>query len=132
VLIHLVSSSEELFKVVETDGESDGETDGGPEGVSSTYPIPELEHVGFRDSEGGDGGGVGGEGDEVFGDVGFLFFGVLEGVWERRGVGGWKERRGESVRGREIEREGERGGRKTKKGGTRRDTEGERRVYERP
>jgi hypothetical protein len=72
VLVHLVGSGKELLKVLVADGEGDRETDGGPEGVSSTDPVPELEHVVGGDAELGDGGSVGGKGDEVLGDVGFL------------------------------------------------------------
>ena len=45
VLVHLVSSGEHFSEVLGTDVEHDGETNGGPEGVSSTDPIPELKHV---------------------------------------------------------------------------------------
>ena len=67
--IHLVSTQQELLKVLVSDGKSDGETNGGPERVSASYPVPELEHVGRRDTERGDGFGVGAKGDEVLGNV---------------------------------------------------------------
>ena len=72
VLVHFVSSEEEFVEVLGTDEEHDGETDSGPEGVTSTDPIPELEHVVRVDSERSDGLGVGRESDEVLGDVSFL------------------------------------------------------------
>ena len=72
VLVHLVSTGKQLGKVFVTDGKGDGETDGGPKGVSTSDPVPELEHVGLVDSESGDGLGVGREGDKVLGDVGLL------------------------------------------------------------
>lgn len=77
VQVHLVGTEEELLKVVVSDGEADGETDSGPERVSTTDPVPELEHVGLGDTELGDSGGVGGQGDKVLGDV-RLFLGRLE------------------------------------------------------
>jgi hypothetical protein len=69
VLVHLVSSREEFAEVLGTDEEHDWEADRAPEGVATANPIPEFEHVGGVDAKGGDGGGVGREGDEVLGDV---------------------------------------------------------------
>lgn len=70
--VHLVCAEQELFKVFVADDEGDAETDGGPERVSATDPVPELEHVAGGDTKGLDGLGVGGKGHKVLGDVCFL------------------------------------------------------------
>lgn len=72
MLVHLVRTAEELLEVVEADSEGNGETNGGPKGVSASDPVPELEHVGLVNTESGNSFGVGGEGNEVLGNVGFL------------------------------------------------------------
>lgn len=72
VLVHLVSSGEELTEVLGTDEEHDGKPDRTPERVTTADPIPEFKHVGRVDAERFDGFGVGREGDKVLGDVLFL------------------------------------------------------------
>lgn len=69
VLIHGVGTSQELVEVVETDVESHGQTDGAPNGVTAANPRLEAEHVLAVDAELGDLGLVGGESNEVLGDV---------------------------------------------------------------
>ena len=68
VLIHLVGTLVELHVVLEADAERDGKADGRPQGVAAADPVPEFEHVGGVDTEGGNGFGVGGERHEVLGD----------------------------------------------------------------
>jgi hypothetical protein len=72
MLVHVMSTLQELGKVFIADVDGDGETNGGPEGVATAYPVPEFEHVFGADAECGDGFGVGGESDEVLGDMGGL------------------------------------------------------------
>ena len=69
MLVHLVSSEQHVLEVVGTDREHDGKSNRGPERVSSTDPVPELEHVGGIDSESGDGGSIGRESDKVLRNV---------------------------------------------------------------
>ena len=73
-------TGEELGKVVKANAERDRETDGGPERVSATDPVPELEHVGFVDTESGDAFGVGREGNKVLGDVGLLHISTRQSI----------------------------------------------------
>lgn len=75
MLVHLVSTIEQLLEVVKADRQTDGETDGRPKRVSATNPVPELEHVGFGNAKLGHTLGVGGKGNKVLGDVGFLNMG---------------------------------------------------------
>lgn len=77
MLIHGMSSSEEFLKVVKADDQSDRKTNRTPETVTPTDPVPELEHIGFIDTECGYCGRVRAKRDEVFGNVG-LILGVFE------------------------------------------------------
>lgn len=72
VLVHRVRAVQQLLEVVEADAEADGETDSRPKGVSAANPVPKCKHVGLGDTKGGNGFGVGREGDEVLGNVGGL------------------------------------------------------------
>lgn len=87
VLIHAVSTPKELLEVIVSDNESDRQSDGAPKGVTSTDPVPELEHVLLRNTECGDGLGVRAEGDEVLGDVGLVFGGLEEPISGALSVG---------------------------------------------
>ena len=87
VLVHAVSTLEELLKVIISDNESDRQSDGTPKGVPSTDPIPELEHVLLRDTEGGDSLGIRTEGDEMLGNVSLVFGGLEEPVSSTLSVG---------------------------------------------
>lgn len=69
VQIHLVSTEQKLLKVLVADHQADRQADGGPQRVTTTNPVPEGEHVLFRNTECGDGLGVGRKSDKVFGDV---------------------------------------------------------------
>ena len=80
MLVHPVSTPEELLEVIIADNKSDRQPDGAPEGVTSTDPVPELEHVVRRNTEGGDGLGIGAEGDEVLSDVSLVLCGLKEPV----------------------------------------------------
>lgn len=86
MLVHAVRTLEERLEVLEPDDEGDGETDGRPQTVPTADPVPELEHVGLGDAERGDGGGVGGERDEVLGDVRLVLRRLEEPVARARGV----------------------------------------------
>lgn len=77
MLVHLVGTIEQLLEVVKADRQADGETDRGPKRVSATNPVPELEHVGFGNTKLRHTLGVGGKGNEVFGNVGFLRMGKV-------------------------------------------------------
>jgi len=87
VLVHAMSTLEELLKVIISDNESDRQSDGTPKGVPSADPIPELEHVLLRNTEGGNSLGVRTEGDEMLGDVSLVFGGLEEPVSSTLGVG---------------------------------------------
>ena len=80
VLVHTVSTPEELLEVIVSDNESDRQSNGAPKGVTSADPVPELEHVLLGNTECGDDLGVRAEGDEVLGDVGLVFGGLEEPV----------------------------------------------------
>jgi hypothetical protein len=69
MLIHFITTTKKLFKVIITNGDGNGQTNGGPEGITTTYPVPELEHVFGINTETSDLLGVGGEGNEMFGDM---------------------------------------------------------------
>lgn len=81
VLVHLVSTGEELVEVVETNVDSNGEADSRPKGVTAADPVPELEHVLLIDTKGSYTLSVGGEGHKVLGNVRLL--GKSDCVWER-------------------------------------------------
>ena len=87
VFVHAVSTLEELLEVIISDNESDRQSDGTPKGVPSTDPIPELEHVILRYTEGGDGLGVRAEGDKMLGDVSLVFGGLEEPVSSTLSIG---------------------------------------------
>lgn len=87
VLVHAVSTLEELLEVLIADNEGDRQSDGTPEGVTSTDPVPKLEHVLLGDTEGSDSLGVRTEGDEMFGNVGLIFGDLEEPVSGTLGVG---------------------------------------------
>ena len=78
MFIHLVEAVEELAEVLRADGEHGGKTDGGIHRVAAADPIPEAEHVGGVDAEGGDFFGVGGDGDEMLGHGFFVAAESLE------------------------------------------------------
>src|ERR1700759_5292106 len=59
MLIHAVCTFEQLLEIIVSDNQSDGKTDSTPQAISSTNPIPELEHVLFGNTKLGDGGGIG-------------------------------------------------------------------------
>mmetsp|Transcript_41489 Transcript_41489/g.111062 ORF Transcript_41489/g.111062 Transcript_41489/m.111062 type:complete len:486 (+) Transcript_41489:360-1817(+) len=65
VVVHGVGAGEQLLEVVHADGQRDGHADRAPERVPPADPVPEAEHVGGVDAEGGHGGLVGRDGDEV-------------------------------------------------------------------
>lgn len=73
VLVHLVSTSKQLAKVLKADADADGKTNGRPERVAATNPVPELEHVGLVNAKLGHTLGVGGKSDKVLGNRGLLY-----------------------------------------------------------
>lgn len=102
VVVHGVGTSEELVEVLEANVESDGQADGGPNGVATTNPALETEHVLGVNTELGDLGLVGRKSNEVLGDLA-LTIGLLEeprlgGVGIGGGLGG-----GEGLGGNEEE-----------------------------
>lgn len=72
VLVHSVSTGQELVEVVETDVDSDRETNGTPHGVTATNPGLEAKHVLLANAKLGDLSGVGREGDEMLSDMGLI------------------------------------------------------------
>lgn len=72
VLVHLVSTAEELLKVIKANVDGNRQANGRPERVTATNPVPELEHVLWVNAKRRDGGGVGGQGNKVLCDVGDL------------------------------------------------------------
>ena len=77
MLVHGVGTSEELVEVVETNVEGNTQTNGAPDGVASTNPALEAEHVFLVNTELGNLLLVGGEGHKVLGNVS-LVVGLLE------------------------------------------------------
>lgn len=77
VLVHGLGTSQELVEVIVTDVEGDGETDSTPDGVATTHPGFEAEHVLLVNAKLGDLGLVGGQSNEVLGDMRFIL-GSLE------------------------------------------------------
>lgn len=77
VLVHGVSTSKELVEVVETNVEGNAQTNGAPDGIASTNPAFEAEHVLLVDTELGNLLFVGGESNKVLGNVS-LVLGLLE------------------------------------------------------
>lgn len=88
VLVHGVSTGQELVEVVVTDVQSDGQADGAPDGVTTTHPGLETEHVLLVNAELGDLLLVGGQGHEVLGNVRVLLGSLEEPLLRRVGVGG--------------------------------------------
>ena len=72
VLVHGLGTSQELVEVVVTDVKGNGETDGAPDGVATTHPGFEAEHVLLVNAKLGDLGLVGGKGNKVLGDMRFI------------------------------------------------------------
>lgn len=107
VLVHGMSTSEELVEVLKANINGNAEADGTPDRVSATNPALEAKHVLAVDAELGDLGLVGGEGDKVLGNLA-LVVGLLEepglgsvGVGARlgggKGLGGDEEEGGLGV-----------------------------------
>ena len=71
VLIHQVRAFEHCDEVFFAQVNHDGQADGGPQAVTAAHPIPKLKHIGRVYAEGGYGFFVGGNGNEVFGDIFF-------------------------------------------------------------
>ena len=77
VLVHGVGAGKELVEVVEANVEGNAQTNGAPDGVASTDPTFEAEHVLLVDTELGNLLLVVGEGNEVLGNV-YLVVRLLE------------------------------------------------------
>lgn len=69
VLVHLVSTCQELLKVLITNVQSNGKTNGAPDRVTTTDPALETKHVVGVDAELGDLRLVCGQSDEVLRDI---------------------------------------------------------------
>ena len=65
VLVHRVEAGEQLAEPRRADGQHRGEADRRIHRVTAAHPVPEAEHVGRVDPEGGHLGGVGRDGHEV-------------------------------------------------------------------
>ena len=87
MFVHAMSTPEELLEVIVADDESDRQSNSAPKGVTPSDPVPELEHVALRDTEGSDSLCIGAEGDEVFSDVGHALGGLEEPVSGTLSVG---------------------------------------------
>ncbi len=72
MLVHLVEAAEHRAEIIRADGQHGGKADRGIHRIAPADPIPEFEHVGGIDTELGDFGGVGGDGDEMLGDGFFI------------------------------------------------------------
>ena len=103
MFVHAVGTLKELFEVIIADDESDRQSDGTPKGVTSTDPVPELEHVLLSDAEGGDSLGVCAKGDEMLCDVGLILGGLEEPVSSTLSVGD-RLLSGEGLAGNDEER----------------------------
>jgi len=77
MLIHSMSTLQELVEVLVSNVDGNAQSDSRPNTVSSTYPALEAKHVLGVDTELGDFSLVGGECNEVLGDVA-LSVGLLE------------------------------------------------------
>ena len=45
MLVHVMSAVKQLFKVIETNRQRNRQADSRPQGVTSSDPIPETEHI---------------------------------------------------------------------------------------
>ena len=45
VIVHVVSTGEELLKILKTDKAGNRKSDGGPQRIATADPIPEAEHI---------------------------------------------------------------------------------------
>ena len=72
MIIHVVSALEQLLEILKTNGQANGQTNGGPQGVTSSHPIPEAKHVFAVNTKGGNLLLVGGQGHKVLGHSGGL------------------------------------------------------------
>lgn len=88
VLVHGVGTSQELVEVVVSNVQGDGETNGTPDGVTTTHPRFETEHVLLVNTKLGDLRLVGRESHKVLGDMGLVLGGLEEPFLRRVGVGG--------------------------------------------
>lgn len=108
VLVHGLSTLEELLEVVEANVQGNGETNGRPDGVTATDPVLETEHVGGVNAELDDIVLVGRQGSEVLSDVLLVLssleepslsgVGVGDGLGGSEGLGGNEEESGLGVR----------------------------------
>jgi hypothetical protein len=88
VLVHGVSTAEELVEVVKANVESNAQTNGTPDRVSATDPALKAKHVLAVNTELGNLLFVGGEGDEMLGDLALVVGLLEEPLLGRVGVGG--------------------------------------------
>ena len=72
VLVHVMEAREEFAKAGGPDRDHRRESDGRVHRVAATDPVPKAEHVVGVDAELGNLGAIGRDGDEVFGDRGWI------------------------------------------------------------
>ncbi len=87
MFVHAMCALKKLLEIVVTNNQSNRQADGAPKTVSTTNPIPKLEHVGFVDTESGYGLGVGTKGHKVFRNMSFVQSGFKEPLACRLSVG---------------------------------------------
>lgn len=88
VLVHGMSTAEELVEVVETNVQSNAQTDGTPDRVTATNPALKAKHVLAVNAELGDLGLVGGQSNKVLGNLALVVRLLEEPALGRVGVGG--------------------------------------------
>ena len=103
VVIHGVSTSQELVEVVIANVKSHAQADGRPDTVTATDPVAEAEHVLGVNAELLDLLGVGGKSNEVLGNGGLVLCGIKEpplgGVGVGDGLGGGEGLAGNKEKG---------------------------------
>ena len=99
MLVHLMEAAQHGAEIVRADGQHRRKADGRIHGIAAADPIPEAEHVGGVDAELRDLLGVGGDGDKMFRDGGFLAFQARQQPVARRARVGHRFQGGEGLGG---------------------------------
>jgi hypothetical protein len=85
--IHSMGSLKERMEILESDVDGDAQTDSRPDRVTASNPALEAKHILSVDTELSDFGLVGGEGNEVLGDIALSFSLLQEPSFGRISVG---------------------------------------------